>query len=191
MKKLFLAILFAVGFCSQAMANVTYFSDNFDNLSAWTLKSGGSYASVSNNKLSFTSGNSQGDIFTTATFNKGYFNFDYSGVAGNDAGGYFGISTAFAGDHTWIAGSSSLALTPVNLVNDGLFHTYSIAFDSASLGVTAVHIMLEQFGNNTPGLATFARVSVTESSVAAVPVPGAIWLFVSGLLGLAALRKKA
>jgi hypothetical protein len=77
------------------------------------------------------------------------------------------------------------------LVNDGLFHSYSIAFNSASLGVTAAHIMLEQFGNNTSGTGTFARVSVTSLPVAAVPVPGAIWLFVSGLLSLAALRKKA
>ncbi len=191
MKKLFLAILFALGFCSQAMANVIYFSDDFDNLSAWTRKPGTSFAYVSNNELSFTSDNSGGDIFTTNTFDKGYFNFDYRGTAGIDGGGYFGISTDLPGSLTWIAGSSSTYSTPINLVNDDLFHSYSIAFDSASLGATAVHIMLEQYANNTDGLATFARVSVTSLPVAAVPVPGAIWLFVSGLLGLAALRKKA
>ncbi|WP_262966214.1 hypothetical protein [Methylobacter psychrophilus] len=193
MKKLFLAILFTLGFCSQAMANVTYFSDNFDNLSAWTRNPGSSYAYVSDNNLSFSSGNYGGDIFTTNTFGKGYFNFDYRGTAGIDGGGYFGISTGLPGSLSWIAGTSSTYSTPFNLVNDGLFHTYSIAFDSAILGsgVTAAHIMLEQFANNTSGLATFARVSVTSLPVAAVPVPGAIWLFVSGLLGLAALRKKA
>jgi hypothetical protein len=193
MKKFFLAILFTLGFCSQAMANVTYFSDNFDNLDAWTRNPGNSSASVNNNELSFGSSNSGGDIFTTNTYGKGYFNFAYKGTLGADGGGYFGIIIDSPIRLTWIAGSSNTFSTPVNLVNDGLFHTYSIFFDPAVLGsgVTAAHIMLEQYANNASGTGTFANVSVTSLPVAAVPVPGAIWLFVSGLLGLAALRKKA
>ncbi len=43
--------------------------------------------------------------------------------------------------------------------------------------------------NVNPNLAGITNVSL--GNVSAVPVPGAVWLFVSGLLGLGALRKKA
>ncbi|MBI3228811.1 MAG: hypothetical protein HYZ45_01045, partial [Burkholderiales bacterium] len=81
MKKLLLAAMLTTGLCSQAMATTTYFSDNFDNLNAWTRKPGYSLAYTTDHSLSCTAGNSAGDIFTTQTFNKGYFNFDYRGVA--------------------------------------------------------------------------------------------------------------
>ena len=43
--------------------------------------------------------------------------------------------------------------------------------------------------NAIPNLAGITNVAV--GNVSAVPVPGAVWLFASGLLGLGALRKKA
>jgi len=40
------------------------------------------------------------------------------------------------------------------------------------------------------GINGFTDLSLTVTSVAAVPLPGAVWLFGSSLLGLLGLRKK-
>lgn len=46
---------------------------------------------------------------------------------------------------------------------------------------------LSQSGGNPTGL----RVEFTGSNVSAVPVPGAVWLFMSGMIGLMGLKRKS
>ena len=185
-KTLIAAVLFAA-VCGQAMAATTYFSEDFGDLDAWTKKAGASFASVSGNVLSFSKGNSAGDIFTTATFSNGYINFDYLGTAGVNGGGYVGVSQAFAGTHTWLAGSSTSYATPFKLINDGTWHHYSIAFTGTG------HIMLEQFASNTPGVGKFSNLSVSDVAIAAVPEPESYAMLLAGLglMGAIARRRKA
>lgn len=191
MKKLILATLLAAGAMAPAFADTVYFTSNFSDLSAFTAKPGNSSAYVTGNTLTFSSGNSAGDIFTTSTFTSGYINFDYRGVAGVDAGGYVGISSGFADNHVWLAGSSTAYSTPVSMTNDNTWHHYSIAFDAAAIGGNG-HIMLEQFASNTPNQAYFANLSVSSAPLAAVPEPGTYAMFAAGLGLLSfALRRKA
>ncbi len=190
MKKLILATLLAAGAIAPALADTVYFSSNFSDLSAFTPKPGYSLAYTTGNTLTFSSGNSAGDIFTTATFTGGYINFDYRGVSGVDGGGYVGISSDLPGSHVWLAGTSTTYWTPVSMVNDNTWHHYSIAFNGADVGGNA-HIMLEQFATNTPNQAYFANLSVSSAPLA-VPEPGSYAMFAAGLGLLSfALRRKA
>ncbi len=162
------------------------FQDNLSNLNNWVKKPDASFAYVANNELRFTAGNSGGDIFSSQTFTRGYFNFDYKGTAGADASGYFGISTAFPGNHYWYAGASWYG-TPIRLVNDGQFHHYSVGFDAAAIGAPA-HLMLEQFAGDTPNVAVFRNLSVTD--VPAVPEAETWAMLGLGLAGLALVRRR-
>lgn len=186
MKKYLLTLGLLVGALGQSMAATTYFTENFDNLNAWTTK-GDSSATVSGNVLTFGRGNSAGDIFSLATFSNGYVNFQYRGVANVDGGGYFGISQGFPGNHTWLAGSSSRFPTPLTLINDGTWRSYSIQFSGTG------HLMLEQFANDTPGQAQFRGLSVTDVAVTAVPEPESYAMLLAGLglMGVAIKRKKS
>lgn len=186
MKKLALAALLVVGSVGHAMAATTYFTENFANLDAWTLKSG-SFASVSGNVLSFSAGNSAGDIFTTASFTGGFVNFDYKGASAADGGGYVGLSEDFPGNHTWLAGSSTTYGTSTSLINDGSWHHYSVALSGTG------HVMLEQYANNTAGQGQFRSLSVTDVAVAAVPEPETYAMLMAGLglLGAVARRRKS
>ncbi|WP_338848610.1 PEP-CTERM sorting domain-containing protein [Massilia sp. W12] len=186
MKRIALAVA-ALALCAQAQAAVL-FQDNLDNLNNWTRKAGWSFAYTTNNELHFSSGNSAGDIFSNQTFTRGYFNFEYKGTAGFDTSGYFGISAGFPGNHYWYAGGSVTYSTPVRLINDGQFHRYSVYFDNAVLGGAPAHLMLEQFAGNTPDVAVFRRLSVTDTA----PVPEAeTWAMLGlGLGALAMLRRR-
>jgi hypothetical protein len=188
MKKLILAALLVVSAAGQAMAATTYFTENFANLSAWTTRGANqSFASVSDNVLSFSQGNSAGDIYTTATFTGGFVNFDYLGASAVDGGGYVGFSEGLPGNHVWLAGSSTTYGTPTNLINDGTWHHYSLALTGTG------HVMLEQFANNTPGQGQFRSLSVTDVAVAAVPEPETYAMLLAGLgmMGAIARRRKA
>lgn len=188
MKKYLLAALLCVGAVGPSMATVTYFSENFADLSAWTPNTP-SYASVSGNVLSFSQGNSGGDIYTTASFTGGFVNFDYLGAQDFDSGGYVGFSQGFPGNHTWLAGSSSSFVTPVTLINDDTWHHYSIALTGTG------HIMLEQFASNIPGQALFRSLSVTDVADAGtvdatVPEPETLALMLTSLGLMAAVRRR-
>ena len=181
MKKLLIALLLSAGVMSQSFAAVTVFSENFDNLDAWTRKAGYSVAFVSDNVLSFDSDNSAGDIYTTATFSNGSINFDYRSLNTADGGAYVGISEGFPDGHVWLAGSSTSYVTDNPLLNDGNWHHYSVAFTGTG------HVMLEQFANGTPGQAMFRNLSVT---VSAVPEPETYAMMFAGLALFGFLRRR-
>ncbi|NVD99510.1 PEP-CTERM sorting domain-containing protein [Massilia sp. BJB1822] len=165
-------LLFA-GITGQAAAATTYFSENFSNLNAWT-RSGYSFATVSDGILSFSSGNSGGDIFTTASFTNAVINFDYRGTANTVGGGFVGLSEGFPGSHGWLAGAGGYG-TPVTLINDGKWNHYSIAFTGTG------HIMLEQFATNVAGAGQFRNLSVSDVALPAVPEPETYGMLLAGL----------
>lgn len=166
------ALLFA-GIAGQAAAATTYFSDNFSNLNAWT-RSSYSFAAVDGGVLSFSSGNSGGDIYTTASFTNAVINFDYRGTANTVGGGFVGLSEGFPGSHYWLAGAGGYS-TPITLVNDGKWNHYSIAFTGTG------HIMLEQFATNIAGAGQFRNFSVSDGALPGVPEPASYGMLLAGL----------
>src|SRR5574343_1766237 len=176
-----------LGCASQASATTTYFTENFQNLDAWTTK-GDSSASVSAGVLSFAANNSGGDIFTKATFASGsYVDFDYKGVAEVDGGGFVGFSVGLPGDHAWLAGAYLGFPTANNLINDGEWHHYSIKLEGFDVG----HVMLEQYGAPDGGsYGQFRNLSVSGDAVPAVPEPETYAILLAGLFLMGGVAKR-
>ena len=112
---------------------------------------------------------------------------------GNDSSGQFPavldtIANPFkyANDDGWPAANQGISGSPMM---DGPFPNMSANFDVLTLTATGQSTTTEIAYNCTFALGD----SCPETAVAAVPVPAAVWLFGSGLLGLVgvARRKKA
>ena len=202
MKKIVLVfvagLLLMWGATAQA---TTLFVDDFESgLDGWTGKNDGPHHGVilptdpsADNYLAFSVTNSAGDIFTTSTSfasTTGTYTlaFDYMGLQGG-GGGFIGYSYGYPDSHTWLAGSYyTPGYTDVVLTDDGEWHHYEITFAASDY----IHIMLEDFSATSGGRpldAFFDNVTLTTDG-AAVPLPGAVWLLGSGLMGLLGLRRR-
>jgi len=210
-----LATALILTFAGAAQATpLSAFSEDFEGtLAAWTdITPGSPQAAIvadplraGNHALSFTTLGSGGSIYTTdAITTTGQFtvSFEYLGLAQHgsnpgDIGGFFGISQAFPGNHSWIAGSID-GYGPINLIDDNTWHTYNLTF-SSPIGQT-VHLMYEDFvgSGGVAGDAYFDNVRFNDSAVAparlpnAVPEPETLTTMLAGLglMGFLARRRQ-
>jgi hypothetical protein len=171
-----------------SMRGAVLFSEDFENgLGQWTGRAGGGFSgrtvadplgSGRGQVLTFSNLANGGDIFSRATFstsNALVLSFDYLGFAGtgsqtNDLGGFLGICLSYNPqedrvDHVWVAGTSlHYAYTlPVDLVDDGVWHRYSMPLVGLTNGV--FHLMIEDWtgSGGIPGDAFFDNILVEEA----------------------------
>ena len=215
-KMLIMLIAAAFIFTAAGAFAGTLFFDDFQsgNLAGWTGKSGDDaahhgilvddpLAPQSGNKvLSFTETNLGGDIFTESAFSSssGYYllSFDYLGKRPENAqyqipsgglGGFIGLSQAFPGGHDWIAGTDASA-NPDYLIEDveDAWQHYEFVIQLSG----DLHVMLEDFYTSGYGVLDYAGdVYFDNVKLSSVPVPAAVWLLGSGLVGLFGVRRKA
>ena len=185
---------------------VSAFAENFEaSLSGWVQRDANSPdgrivadpLNANNHVLAFTRTMGSGSIFTsnqiTSASGLYTFSFDYLGRPGqggvaNDLGGYLGVSQGFNGSvQYWLAGTGSYS-TPMALIDDGQWHSYTITFRTP-IG-SPVRMMLEDWDGSrgVAGDAYFDNLRLNDAAVApanfanAVPEPGSL-----ALLGVAAL----
>lgn len=210
MKKLILAILLSVVGFGNAQASITLYTDH----AAWEAASGGGTGNIVDNlnageiirqvvdRTTYTIAGTTLAFFpntnpTTSIDGTGYVRFLL------DASNY-GILTFNApimslgfGIHPWCNGGDC------NYPNS-MGAAIAVAIDgiaSTSYLLPATNVSeFRGFVSDTP-FTTFKITTTAQSgwhgmdnleafSVSAIPIPGAIWMFVSGLLGFVALRKK-
>jgi PEP-CTERM motif len=159
-----------------------------------------------NHVLAFDRLMGSGSVFTNqavSTTGSYTLSFDYlglpglGGVAGN-LGGYIGVSVGgHASTQYWVGGTGSYQ-TPLALIDDGQWHSYSYTF-SVGWG-QPVRVMVEDW-DGSGGVARdafFDNISLRDSSIAApsfaqgasVPEPGSLALVALALAGVAALRTR-
>lgn len=204
MKHILTGITLALALSTGAQAAVvSAFAENFEGtLSAWTQRAANSPDGVivadplraGNHVLAFSRTMGSGSLFSSSLVGStgSYtFSFDYLGLGGRggvagDIGGYLGVSKGLNGSNQyWLAGTGSYT-TPINLIDDNQWHSYSITFNSP-IG-QPVRLMLEDWDGSrgVAGDAYFDNLRLNDSQVApaafasAVPEPASL-----GLLGVA------
>ena len=75
--------------------------------------------------------------------------FDYLGLArrfstAGDLGGYIGVSSPNKLDQLWMGGTGSWA-TPLNLIDDGAWHSYTYTFNAPGWLTTPLRLMIEDW----------------------------------------------
>ncbi len=192
---------------SVQAATVSVFNENFESgLGAWTDRSPSNPQATiaidplnnTNHALSFLQRGSAGSIFSTnnITSNGTYtVSFDFLGlpINGSNTGGFFGISESIfganPGRHQWIAGDYAYP-APIKMVSDGLWHHYSLTFNSI-IG-KPVHLMFEDYVNSdsTAGNVYFDNIRFGDTAVSETPEPASLALLGLGLAGLGVARRK-
>jgi hypothetical protein len=127
-----------------------------------------------NHVLGFNTIMGSGSVFTSqAVSSTGSYtlSFDYLGVPGRgtagDLGGYIGVSTGGNGSSAlWVGGTGSYA-TPLSLIDDGAWHSYSYTFNSP-IG-QPIRIMAEDWNGSggVAGDAFFDNIVLRDSSASA------------------------
>jgi len=195
MKK-FVLIGMAISFLwtSQVFAALVFSEDFEGDLSAWVGAAGveaahnGQIVSGSG-VLNFSAATAGGDMYTSSSFVAGDYllEFKYKGT-GTDptgSGGFVGLTTAYPGSILqWLISENGIASSSADLTSDGSWDSYSVAFSAGS----AFHLTFEDFNGEGGGIAGDAYYD--DIDLSAVPVPAAVWLLGSGLLGLVGFRRK-
>lgn len=139
---------------ASVAASQVLFSDDFESgLGQWVGKTSPTSHSgqivsdpldAGNHVLNFTALGSAGDIFssevtiaedTTYTLVFDYLGDPTQGGVVNDLGGTIGFAEDTPGDHRWLAGTRADGGIEEDLLDDdGLWHTYSIEFNSSDAG---------------------------------------------------------
>lgn len=209
MKHVRLAMALTAALVGGASAT-TLFSENFEGtLSAWSPSTytglGASGAIVADpvqadKAVHFGILNAGGDIISTAgnTSASGTYKlyFDYLGLPGQggipgDLGGFIGYSYGFPGTHAWLGGTITGYGTPIEMIDDGAWHSYSITFTAGA----GIHVILEDFSGSAgvPGDAYFDNITLTDGdgpSPAAVPEPSTLGLMGLGLVSMVAAFRR-
>ncbi len=189
---LLLLLMSAFGLIAQAHAATTIYTDrsswesNFstfstEDFSDAVLNAGVSVVSDSGNVV----GGEWSDLVvpggasTTFSFSQGIFGFGGDW----DLAGPGGQGTGIAITLTLLAGGTEILTTEIPRDTSNTFWGFvtNIAFTDVLL--TA--------GTQVSGVETFTMDNMVYSSASPVPVPAAVWLFGSGVLGLLGFRRKA
>ncbi|MBD9361311.1 PEP-CTERM sorting domain-containing protein [Methylomonas fluvii] len=100
----------------------------------------------------------------------------------------FALFSGATGD-TWFNGRSVDLSSIAGVANNANFGFRVLAAFAPSTSAYAASSPTGTYGST--GTWRFDMVTVSGAAVAAVPVPGAVWLFGSGLLGFLGVRRKA
>jgi hypothetical protein len=178
------ATLSAAGYAQALTVAVKVFGTGFESgLSDWFDRNPSSPDAAvfddplrpGNHVLGFNRTMGSGSVFSNAQIiSSGSYtlSFDYLGVAGrggvaDDRGGYIGVSVGGNGSSQyWVGGTSNNCGTPLNLVDDGLWHSYSTTFNSP-IG-QPIRVMVEDW-NGSGGVAGVDRSGAPCATVAVCP----------------------
>ncbi len=180
-KYLFMCLVVSIGTANAASIN--NFTDGYD-VSNWNqFLDGGSIDTTGtpNSIVEVSSNNNTGPtatLFTIASLGSGIVTFDWS----------YNTTDADGSEHDpfgWLLNNTFTQLT-----TDGLFGTQS-GTESFAVETGDIFGFVALTTDSIEGTATAVISNFSAPAISNVPVPAAVWLFGSGLVGLIGMRKKS